>query len=505
MEIEAKFAIIGVLRAADIEMVDLHPYALRAMAPEWHLDTLLDTADSRISRDLYALRIRTAGERHMLTFKGPNRGVGGVHEREELEATLAAPIELDPDGWPDPIRERALALTGGEPLMPILHVAVERQRWSVRRGNRLIGELALDTGVILAAGRREPLHELELELKDSGAREDLDALSKRLMDHLSLAPESRSKQQRGLELLRHGRWTLDSYTSLDALARHYVRRKTRALRHAAHRVRHDGDADSIHDMRVATRRLRSALLNMQDMDLYRQKKLRKLHKALGRVAKTLGIVRDLDIMLALFAELEIAPEDKRKPIARLIGLLENQRQRAYDELLDVMDKPAYDDALSRLDNVVASSPKRQTNQSCLRLRDWAGGALLSRYDALARHGVAFDLNDTGGMHQARIAGKRMRYTLEMLAPALGAPFASVRSSLHTLQEDLGAFIDSVVILRTLDEANLDRLDRDSPAWRGLLKRIQDERQRRRDRAREAWDAIETGALKDALLQAIKGL
>jgi inorganic triphosphatase YgiF len=510
MEIEAKFAVIGVLSASDIQSLDLRPYTLKGGERATHYDTLLDTASAYITGQRYALRIRESSGSHILTFKGPDRGMGGVHEREEIEAILKPPIEYDPNHWPEPIGERVRDLTEGEPLHPILRLAVERQLWTVRRGGRLIGELALDTGVILAGGRREPLRELELELKESGGREDLDTLSKRLMDRLSLVPEERSKLQRGLALLRHSRWTLDSFTSLDAIARHYVRRKTRSLRHAAHRVRTDGDADAIHDMRVATRRLRSILVNMDEMGVYRRKPIRKLREALGRIARTLGAVRDLDIILALLAKLGAAPEAKKKdghdePIARLVAGLRTRRDHAYAELLDAMKRSDYDDALSRLDNLNKPGSALRAGAPCLRVRDWAGGALMSRYDAIAQHGDAFDLDDTTEMHQARIAGKRMRYTIEMLAPALGPALTPVRASLHALQEEFGGFIDTVVTLRALDELDLDGVDRAGRNWRDLVRSLEEERAQRRDRAREAWNAIETGELKQTLLQAIKDL
>lgn len=510
MEIEAKFAIIGALSASDIESVDLRPYSLKDGGRETHYDTLLDTASAKITGPRCALRIRASGDRYVLTFKGPNRGASGVHEREEIEAPLESPLTYDPARWPDPIGERVLELTGSEPVIPIMRLAVERHVWNIRRGGRLIGELALDTGVILSGGRRESLHELELELKESGSREDLDILSKRLMDRLSLVPEERSKQQRGLALLRHSRWTLDSYTSLDAIARHYVRRKTRSLRHAAHRVRNDGDGDAIHDMRVATRRLRSILLNMDEMGVYRHKPLRKLHKALGRIAKTLGVVRDLDIILALLAELGAGPNSKKKsghdePIARLVASLETRRGHAYSDLLSAMNRSEYDDTISRLDDLVEPGAALQDEAPCLRVRDWAGGALMACYDAIARRQDAFDLEDTAGMHQARIAGKRMRYTMEMLAPALGPTLSPVRKSLQALQEELGAFIDTVVTLRTLDELDLGVNDLSRREWRAFTQRIEAERTLRRGHAREAWSAIEDGSLKQALLQAIRNL
>ncbi len=88
-----------------------------------------------------------------------------VHEREELEAEISGTPADDPRAWPPAIAARALALAGDEPLLPLFHVRVERRLWLARRGGRVIAEVALDAGEILACGRREPIYELEVELK----------------------------------------------------------------------------------------------------------------------------------------------------------------------------------------------------------------------------------------------------------------------------------------------------------------------------------------------------
>ncbi len=203
MEVEAKFAITGELDPALIDSLDTRPYTFSAAGVEKHVDTLLDTPDLRIIGQMHALRIRAANSTLTLTLKGPNTGKGGIHKRQEWEAPLDPPLRLESDSWPEPIASRVIALSGGASLLPLLHLNVERRRWVIQRDERAIGELALDTGVILAAGRREPIHELELELKGAGARADLDALCALLTARLPLAPEARSKLQRGLALLRH--------------------------------------------------------------------------------------------------------------------------------------------------------------------------------------------------------------------------------------------------------------------------------------------------------------
>ena len=63
-----------------------------------------------------------------------------------------------------------------------------------------VGEVALDRGEIIAGGRSQPMHELEIELK-GGAASDLHAVQKSMMRQLPAVPENRSKFARGIALL----------------------------------------------------------------------------------------------------------------------------------------------------------------------------------------------------------------------------------------------------------------------------------------------------------------
>ena len=128
MEIEAKFAITGALDPASLTTLPLHLYTLRSTGVERHSDTLLDTPSRAVTSTRHSLRIRTIGERRIVTLKGPNSGAGGVHERAEVEVELSGPLSFDPRDWPREVGEPALALTRDEPLAPLLRDEVERIR-----------------------------------------------------------------------------------------------------------------------------------------------------------------------------------------------------------------------------------------------------------------------------------------------------------------------------------------------------------------------------------------
>src|SRR6185437_5953008 len=112
-----------------------------------------DTPSRAITGARHSVRLSAIGERRILTLKGPDSGAGDVHEREEIEVEMEGPLSLDPRDWPREIGEPVAALAQGEPLEPLLRVEVERRLWAVRRSGRVVGELAVDTGEVIAAAR----------------------------------------------------------------------------------------------------------------------------------------------------------------------------------------------------------------------------------------------------------------------------------------------------------------------------------------------------------------
>jgi CHAD domain-containing protein len=78
-----------------------------------------------------------------------------------------------------------------------------------------------------------------------------------------------------------------------------------------------------------------------------------------------------------------------------------------------------------------------------RVRDFAGSALWRRYELLRAYEAMLPGAAPETLHQARIAGKRFRYTLEFFAEALGPRVEHVLEPLVALQENLGALQDEV--------------------------------------------------------------
>ncbi len=197
MEIEAKLTLNAPTDAAQIEALDWTPYQLGTGHEVQQHDTFFDTPELALSRTRHAVRLRQGGTTTVVTLKGPGKVEGGVHEREELELPTAGNT---PEQWPSAIQTRLQQLIGTQSMQPLLEVRNHRRTWPLLQGTRTIGEVALDEGSIVAAGREEPMHELEIELK-GGNLDDLTMLIGMLRQQLPAEPEDRSKFARGLALL----------------------------------------------------------------------------------------------------------------------------------------------------------------------------------------------------------------------------------------------------------------------------------------------------------------
>ncbi len=207
MEIEAKFQVDDdQLFPALLGLSELGPFQLVAAAePEDQRNVYFDTADWRLRAAKAGLRVRTIGARRVATLKGAASVADGLYERDEWEAEVG-PSD-DPASWPaGELRARALALTGGAPLVATLSIRTQRQHIYAERAGARVAELSLDQGEISAGGLSERFRELEIELLAGGARADLDELVALLRARFVLQPEGLSKQARGLALLdRAGR------------------------------------------------------------------------------------------------------------------------------------------------------------------------------------------------------------------------------------------------------------------------------------------------------------
>ncbi len=200
MEIEAKFSVPDEDTWLKLQTINtLAGYTLSAGTTKHVHDTFVDTPDQLILASRQVCRQREVDGRIVMTLKSDHQVEGAVHRREEWEVTLphALPIEQWP---PSVIRERLLGLVGRTALVPLFDQHQTRiVRW-VTQADRVVAEMSVDRVDLSIKGYTQHYFEVEIELKDAGAEEDLAALIACLSSEWGLAPEPRSKFSRALAL-----------------------------------------------------------------------------------------------------------------------------------------------------------------------------------------------------------------------------------------------------------------------------------------------------------------
>ena len=209
----------------------------------------------------------------------------------------------------------------------------------------------------------------------------------------------------------------------------------------------DEDLEDVHQMRVETRRLRASLQVVARV--YDPTLMRRYRRGLRRVAQSLGTVRDGDVFEEhVMGYRDALPEDERACLEPLIAAVATERAQARQALLDDLDSRRYGKLkrefaafLTTPGAGVLDAPEPGIRE---RVRDFAGSAIWRRYELWRAHEVALPNATNEALHQARIAGKRLRYTLDFFAAALGPQAEQALNPLIALQDTLGALQDGVM-------------------------------------------------------------
>ncbi|MFI1221376.1 MULTISPECIES: CHAD domain-containing protein [unclassified Streptomyces] len=411
-----------------------------------------DTADLRLAADTLTLRRRTGGADEGWHLKFPV--ATGI--RDEIQEPLA-------DTLPHPLAALLRSRVRHAPIAPVVRLRSARDvhHLTAADGARL-AEVSVDRvrAERLAGegtGTTAAWTEIEVELADGGDPAILDAVERRLRKAGVHPAHSSSKLARALaettpegQRKRPGHKDRPKTAGDHVLA--YVRRQIRTIVDLDPAVRRDLP-DSVHAMRVATRRLRSTFKT------HRRLLDREVTDPLGAelkwLAAELGVDRDqevLDERLGARVEALPAPLALGPVRGRLRAWSAAHRTGSRRRIIGVLDGKRYLDLLDALDTLSADPPLcpaagRAPEKALTR-------AVLRDYDRLAaRVGHALDLppgpeRDTA-LHEARKAAKRARYAGEAARPALGKPAKRLTRRVKAVQTVLGDHQDSVVAREAL--------------------------------------------------------
>ncbi|HEX2754676.1 MAG TPA: CHAD domain-containing protein [Candidatus Limnocylindrales bacterium] len=206
------------------------------------------------------------------------------------------------------------------------------------------------------------------------------------------------------------------------------------------------DPEDLHGMRVATRRQRAAWRVFGEA--FRPERTKKHRGRLREVAARLGAVRDLDVLIeaadAYRADLAVAEQRALEP---LLAAWRLHRDDARQLLMRELDSDGYrrwlDDYAEFVRHEgVAARPVVPTEPH--RVRDTAASRIHSAYEHVRSYEPVLRWADVDTLHELRIHGKWLRYSLEFVREALGPDADGLIARVTALQDHLGLMKDADV-------------------------------------------------------------
>jgi len=231
--------------------------------------------------------------------------------------------------------------------------------------------------------------------------------------------------------------------------------------HFAQMLRHeDGtrlgeDIEALHDMRVATRRLRAAFEVFGEA--FEPGVLKIYLKGLRATGRALGSVRDLDVFMEKAqVYLETLPVGEKNSLDALMNAWHEQRTEARNRMISHLDSQEYA-AFKRKFNVFLNTPYAGINQIPIGqptpcLVSELAPLLIYTHLAIVRAFDPFLVNaPIERLHSLRIEFKKLRYTVEYFREVLGKKAEMVIDELKLLQDHLGDLNDAQVATQLIRE------------------------------------------------------
>lgn len=422
-----------------------HPLLKQAI--ERHVETLdniyYDTTELSLRRRGIALRLRRKGRDWLQTVKLAGSSAAGLSSRPEWEGPYTGHFDfsaIEDSSVREWLQRRKLLAR----IVPICETRFRRITWKFAAAPGAV-LLTLDRGWIVADGRREAISEVELELAGAPVHA-IFGLATQLAQRAALTPSVLSKAERGYRLhvgappepiKAHAAALSAAMTPFEAFRcismsciEHLQQNHSGALS--------SGDPEYIHQMRVATRRLRAAL---QLFALVLPENLvEPLRAPLLALMKQLGRARDLDVLLTEIANPVLAALPNEPRLPALASDITNRCYAARAQAIAMLAAPDYGRTLlTALESLHArpaagSTPVTLSSFACRRLQ-----RLRRKVRRLA---LAANIDDPSSLQSLRIGVKRLRYALEFFSPlAVETASRRVLKQLASVQDTLGQLND----------------------------------------------------------------
>lgn len=420
-----------------------------------------DTPKLELRQSGVALRLRRSGRQWLQTLKGGGSVKAGLHQRDE---------------WEVPVRGAALdfslltEVTGtqaaewGEHLPPSLRKKLQpvfvtdfsrSSRMLLWHGAQI--ELCMDQGEVRTEQHGTPICELELELK-SGEPRQLFELALAILEVVPFELEVVSKAEQGYRLLtgyadRPVKSVAPGIAITGTLADVLQTLIWSCLLHLQSNLRGamcSEDAEYLHQMRVALRRLR-VVLRMAEKSRA-DEPLAALGKEVAALCVALGRIREWDVFIAQTVQPMCARMAGHAGLQALLATCERQRAACYAALRGEAPARELQRLVLRFAIWMNGSYWQRQEQAVPQAHDFATRRLRKLAKRFARSGQHLNTLDAARLHALRILAKKLRYSAEFFAALYDKRKArSFLAALSEVQEVLGQINDVAASHRLLDD------------------------------------------------------
>lgn len=435
-----------------------------------------DTSDFYLRQHGAGLRVRKVDGEWIQTMKAGGGVQAGLHSRNEWEGPVARAWPnlnklrklIDGDGgadWSGLLDAPGLA----ERLQPQFAVRVERTTWDLQVDGAEI-EMVLDVGAVEHNSASEPINEIELELK-SGQPEALYRFALQLLDDLPLRLENSNKAERGYALCSQSgtsvhkaeELVLDADGTLADAMQAIVHNCLEHIQRNEAGVIHSDNAESVHQMRVGVRRLRSAL-KLFDASAPCPPDIVQDIEWLGG---ELGGARDWDVLSTSTLQRASQALAATKHVMALQTLMIERVRGQRERAIAAITSPRYTRLMLSLGAwmIEAAAGTDELQQP---VRGYARATVKRKHHKLLQRGAKIGQTDAeldaSALHRTRIAGKQARYALEFFQSLYRSKrVRPYLAALSDLQDELGRHNDLVVADRLLEQ-----LEQEQPAHAGAI-------------------------------------
>ena len=234
----------------------------------------------------------------------------------------------------------------------------------------------------------------------------------------------------------------------------------KVLKHEAG-SRTGADIEDVHDMRVATRRIRSTLRLLDPY--YKPKAIEPFNRQLRKTARALGVVRDLDVMINNLQKFAASlPAEHAVALQPVLARLDEERTAARADLNKALDKKSYRRFLKDF-GAFLTKPGAGAQAidpdavQPVQVRHVLPTLIYEHLGSVRAYDAVLEGAKPETLHALRIEFKRLRYAVTLFSDVMGSSIKNYVTEIKKMQDHLGVLNDATVAQERLTEL-INRLD-----------------------------------------------